>query len=171
MYGISQAVVKKISIPIICFIIGICTGMAEQEQSTTLSPNLSLNQVATEVPQTITLDYNTYKTLKQNSNEALDILKASTLTLTEAQKSMVEQEKLLAELKESNDLQAQELKKAKETSTKQLESLKRTEESLNQSIKDYKTLQHKYNVKKRQNKTIAILSVLAIGGVAYVASK
>lgn len=26
MYGISQAVVKKISIPIICFIIGICTG-------------------------------------------------------------------------------------------------------------------------------------------------
>lgn len=166
-----KQLLRKLVFPLSVLLLVSAQGMAEQEQSTMLSPNLSLNQVATEVPQTVTLDYNTYKTLKQNSNEALDILKASTLTLTEAQKSMVEQEKLLAELKESNDLQAQELKKAKETSTKQLESLKRTEESLNQSIKDYKTLQHKYNVKKRQNKTIAILSVLAVGGVAYVASK
>ena len=137
--------------------------MAEQE---------SLNSTSQpQKPQTVTMDYNTYKTLKQNSNEALIILKVSTLTFTEAQKSMVEQEKLLTELKESNELQAQELKKAKETSVKQLESLKRTEESLNKSIEDYKTLQHKYKVKKRQNRTIAILSSVAIVGAVWVASK
>ena len=137
--------------------------MAEPELSTTTSPH--------QKPQTVTMDYNTYKTLKQNSNEALTILKVSTLTLTEAQKSMVEQEKLLNELKESNELQAQELLKAKETSKKQLESLKKTEESLNQSIESYKTLQHKYKVKKRQNRTIAILSGVAIVGAVCLASK
>ena len=137
--------------------------MAEQE---------SLNSTSQpQKPQTVTMDYNTYKTLKQNSNEALIILKVSTLTLTEAQKSMVEQEKLLTELKESNELQAQELMKAKETSKKQLDSLKKTEESLNKSIEDYKTLQHKYQVKKRQNRTIAILSSVAIVGAVWVASK
>lgn len=140
--------------------------MAEQELSTTTS-----QEVQSPTQKTVTMDYNTYKTLKQNSNEALSILKVSTLTLTEAQKSMVEQEKLLNELKESNELQAQELLKAKETSKKQLESLKRTEESLNKSIEDYKTLQHKYKVKKRQNRTIAIVSVLAIGGIAWVSSR
>lgn len=139
--------------------------MAEQELSTTTS------QVQSPPPKTVTMDYNTYKTLKQNSNEALSILKVSKLTLTEAQSTMVEQEKLLNELKETNNLQAQELMKAKETSTKQLESLKKTEESLNRSIESYKNLQHKYKVKKRQNRAIAILSGVAIVGVVCLASK
>ena len=134
--------------------------MAEHESLNTTSPTVDQQQ------KTVTMDYNTYKTLKQNSNEALNILKVSTLTLTEAQSTMVEQEKLLTNLKETN-----ELKKAKETSTKQLESLKKTEESLNQSIEDYKILQHKYKVKKRQNKTIAILSGVAIVGAVCLASK
>ena len=141
--------------------------MAEQELSTPTS-----QEAVQSTPQkTVTMDYNTYKTLKQNSNEALSILKASKTTLTEAQNTMVEQEKLLNKLKETNNLQAQELMKAKETSTKQLESLKRTEESLNRSIESYKNLQHKYKVKKRQNRTIAILSSIAIVGAVWVASK
>lgn len=139
--------------------------MAEHESLNTTTPTVDQQQ------KTVTMDYETYKTLKQNSNEALNILKVSTLTLTEAQSTMVEQEKLLTNLKETNELQAQELKKAKETSTKQLESLKKTEESLNQSIEDYKILQHKYKVKKRQNKTIAILSGVAIVGAVCLASK
>ena len=139
--------------------------MAEHESLNTTTPTVDQQQ------KTVTMDYNTYKTLKQNSNEALNILKVSTLTLTEAQSTMVEQEKLLTDLKETNELQAQELAKAKETSTKQLESLKKTEESLNQSIEDYKILQHKYKVKKRQNKTIAILSGVAIVGAVCLASK
>ena len=143
------------------FLLVPALAMAEQESLNTTSPN----------QQTVTMDYNTYKTLKQNSNEALIILKVSTLTLTEAQKSMVEQEKLLTELKESNELQAQELKKAKETSKKQLDSLKKTEESLNKSIESYKAMEHKYKVKKRQNRTIAILSSVAIVGAVWVASK
>ena len=140
--------------------------MAEQELSTTTS-----QEVQSPTQKTVTMDYNTYKTLKQNSNEALSILKASKVTLTEAQNTMVEQEKLLNKLKETNNLQAQELMKAKETSVKQLESLKRTEESLNRSIESYKNLQHKYKVKKRQNRTIAILSGVAIAGAVWLASK
>ena len=139
------------------------SAMAEQELSTPTSQVQS--------PQTVTMDYSTYKTLKQNSNEALSILKASKVTLTEAQNIMVEQEKLLNKLKETNNLQAQELMTAKETSMKQLESLKKTEESLNRSIESYKELQHKYKVKKRQNRTIAIISGVAIVGVVCLASK
>lgn len=157
---------KSLSLLFVLLLVPV-SAMAEQELSTTTSQEA----VQSTPPKTVTMDYNTYKTLKQNSNEALTILKVSTLTLTEAQKSMVEQEKLLNNLKESNELQAQELMKAKETSKKQLESLKRTEESLNKSIESYKTLQHKYKVKKRQNRTIAILSSIAIVGAVWVASK
>lgn len=138
--------------------------MAEQEFSTT---TYSIQ----ETPKTITMDYNTFKTLERNSNEALNIIKASQLTLTEAQNITVEQGKLLAELKEINQKQAEELARAKETSMKQLDSLKRTEESLNESIESYKALQHKYEVKKRQNKTIAVVSTLAVGGALYLAKK
>lgn len=138
--------------------------MAEQELSTTM-------YLTQEPPKTITMDYNTFKTLERNSNEALNIIKASQLTLTEAQNLTIEQGKLLAELREINQKQAEELTKAKEISMKQLDSLKRTEESLNRSIESYKELQHKYNVKKRQNKTIAVVSVIAVGGAFYLANK
>lgn len=157
---------KSLSLLFVLLLVPV-SAMAEQELSTTTSQEA----VQSTPPKTVTMDYNTYKTLKQNSNEALTILKVSNLTLTEAQNTMVEQEKLLNELKETNNQQALELTKAKETSKKQLESLKKTEESLNRSIESYKTLQHKYKVKKRQNRTIAILSGVAIVGVVCLASK
>ena len=109
--------------------------MAEQELSTTTS-----QEVQSPTQKTVTMDYNTYKTLKQNSNEALSILKASKTTLTEAQNTMVEQEKLLNKLKETNNLQAQELMKAKvNEAIRKLEENRRIFEQVDRKLQEPST--------------------------------
>ena len=113
--------------------------------------------------QKVVLQKTTYDQLKANNEKALNIIKASNLTLTEAQKSIVEQQTQLDRLKQDNTLQAKELAKAKQTSIEQQASLKKIEDSLNKSIEQVKKDKKKMQTLKAQRNLLAILAIVASG--------
>lgn len=113
--------------------------------------------------QKVVLQKTTYDQLKANNEKALNIIKASNLTLTEAQKSIVEQQTQLDKLKQDNTLQAKELAKAKQNSIEQQASLKKIEDSLNKSIEQVKKDKKKMQTLKAQRNLWAVLAIVASG--------
>ena len=138
------------------FLLGFSLVASANEPLTSQNPSIQSEQK-------VVLQKTTYDQLKANNEKALNIIKASNLTLTEAQKSIVEQQTQLDRLKQDNTLQAKELAKAKQTSIEQQASLKKIEDSLNKSIEQVKKDKKKMQTLKAQRNLLAILAIVASG--------
>lgn len=138
------------------FLLGFSSAALANEPLTSQNPSIQSEQK-------VVLQKTTYDQLKANNEKALNIIKASNLTLTEAQKSIVEQQTQLDRLKQDNTLQAKELAKAKQNSIEQQASLKKIEDSLNKSIEQMKRDKKKMQTLKAQRNLLAILAIVASG--------
>ena len=150
----TQVTLPTLWIPILCIFVGVLIGGIGER--TTQNQSIQSEQK-------VVLQKTTYDQLKQNNEKALNIIKASNLTLTEAQKSIVEQQTQLDRLKQDNSLQAKELAIAKQNSIEQQASLKKIEDSLNKSIEQVKKDKKKMQSLKTQRNLWAVLAIVASG--------
>ena len=139
-----------------------CTVFAEQ-------PNMS-TQTGLEEP-TITVPLTQWNRVKNQTSQALSLIGASNLKLTEAQSLTMRQSDELNKLKSINEKQANELMKAKQDSMKQEDYLNQTNKYLeiaNKEIQQSKKTEARLH---RQRDIWAVVAGAATLGAIVTAAK
>ncbi|MDU7910236.1 MAG: hypothetical protein E7J30_00950 [Veillonella parvula] len=139
-----------------------CTVFAEQ-------PNMS-TQTGLEEP-TITVPLTQWNRVKNQTSQALSLINASNLKLTEAQSLTMRQSDELNKLKSINEKQANELMKAKQDSMKQEDYLNQTNKYLeiaNKEIQQSKKTEARLH---RQRDIWAVVAGAATLGAIVAAAK